>query len=80
MNVKILGAGCAKCHTLEQKVRSLDQTHQLHLQIEKVTELEEMMQYGIMMTPGLVVDGVLKSYGNIPKDEQLLKWFTEKKV
>lgn len=74
MKVAILGSGCSKCKTLEQKVRQLDATYQLHLEIEKVTDLKKIMQYGILMTPGLVVDGVLKSYGNIPKDEQLLAW------
>jgi small redox-active disulfide protein 2 len=79
MNVKILGSTCAKCHALEQKIRFLNEAHQLNLQIEKVTDLKEMMQYRIMTTPGLVVDGELKSYGTIPKDDQLLRWFQEKK-
>jgi small redox-active disulfide protein 2 len=74
MNVKILGSGCAKCNALEQKIRLLNGTHHLELEIEKVTDLKEIMRYGILMTPGLVVDGVLKSSGNIPKDEQLLSW------
>jgi small redox-active disulfide protein 2 len=77
MNVKILGSGCSKCNALENKVRQLNEAHQLHLEIEKVTDLKEIMQYGILMTPGLVVDGVLRSYGNIPKDEQLLQWLKE---
>jgi small redox-active disulfide protein 2 len=77
MIVKILGSGCSKCNALENKVRQLDEAHQLHLEIEKVTDLKEIMHYGILMTPGLVVDGVIKSYGTIPKDEQLLQWFKE---
>ena len=80
MNVKILGSGCSKCKALEQRVRQLDMANQLHLEIEKVTDLKEIMQYGILMTPGLVVDGVLKSYGNMPKDEQLLQWFKEERL
>lgn len=80
MNVKILGSGCSKCKALEHKVRQLDEAHHLHLEIEKVTDLKEIMQYGILMTPGLVVDGVIKSYGNIPKDEQLLHWFKEERL
>lgn len=74
MNVKILGSGCSKCKSLEQKVRQLDEAHQLHLEIEKVTDLKEIMQYGVMMTPGLVINGILKSFGSVPKDEQLLQW------
>jgi len=79
MNVKILGAGCSKCKALEQKVRQLDEAHQLQLEIEKVTDLKEIMEYGILTTPGLVIDGVVKSYGNIPKDEQLLQWFKDER-
>jgi small redox-active disulfide protein 2 len=74
VKVQILGTGCAKCKTLEQKIRSLNDIHALNLEIEKVTDLQEIMKYGIMMTPGLVVDGVVKSVGSIPKDEQLLIW------
>ena len=80
MKVKILGAGCSKCKALEQRVRQLDEAHQLHLEIEKVTDLKEIMQYGVLMTPGLVVDGVLRSYGNIPKDEQLLQWLKDERL
>ncbi len=72
--VKILGAGCTKCRTLEEKVRRLVADHHLPVRIEKVSDLQEIMRYGIMMTPGLVVDGVVKSVGTIPKDDQLVDW------
>ncbi len=74
MKVQILGSGCAKCKTLEQKVRSLNDKHRLNLEIEKVTDLQEIMKFGILATPGLVIDGAVKSSGSIPKDEQLLSW------
>jgi small redox-active disulfide protein 2 len=74
MVVRVLGSGCAKCKTLEQRVRQLVDKHQLAVEIEKVTDIQEIMKYRIMMTPGLVVDGVLKSAGKVPKDDQLLAW------
>jgi small redox-active disulfide protein 2 len=74
MKVQILGSGCAKCKTLEERVRQLVTKHRLPIEVEKVTDLQEIIKYGIMMTPGLVVDGVVKSVGSIPKDEQLLIW------
>lgn len=74
MKIQILGSGCSKCKALERKVRSLNDAHALNLEIEKVTDLQEIIKYGIMMTPGLVIDGVVKSVGSIPKDEQLLAW------
>jgi small redox-active disulfide protein 2 len=77
MKVLILGAGCPKCNSLEKKIREIDRHNHLNLVIEKVTDLQEMMRYGILMTPGLVVDGVLKCYGTIPSTEQLLQWFKE---
>jgi len=74
MKVQILGSGCAKCKKLEERVRQLVAKHQLPVEVEKVTDLQEMVKYGIMMTPGLVVDGVVKSAGSIPKNDQLLAW------
>ena len=74
MKVQILGSGCAKCKTLEERVRQLVAKHQLPVEVEKVTDIQEMVKFGIMMTPGLVVDGVVKSVGSIPKDDQLLAW------
>jgi small redox-active disulfide protein 2 len=74
VKVQILGSGCAKCKTLEQKVLSLNDKHRLNLEIEKVTDLQEIMKFGILATPGLVIDGAVKSSGSIPKDEQLLSW------
>ena len=76
MKVQILGSGCAKCKTLEQKVRSLNDKQRLNLEIEKVTNLQEIMKFGILATPGLVIDGAVKSSGSIPKDEQLLSWLS----
>jgi small redox-active disulfide protein 2 len=74
MKIQILGSGCAKCKTLEERVRQLVAKHQLPVEVEKVTDLQEIIKYGIMMTPGLVVDGVVKSVGSIPKDDLLLSW------
>lgn len=74
MKIRVLGSGCAKCKRLEERVRHLVAEHQLPVDIEKVTDIQEIMKYGIMMTPGLVIDGVVKSVGSIPKDDQLLAW------
>jgi len=74
MKILVLGSGCAKCKTLEERVRQLVVKHQLQVEVEKVTDIKEMVKYGIMMTPALVIDGVVKSVGSIPKDDQLLAW------
>lgn len=74
MVVKILGTGCKKCQTLEAKVRDVVQQNNINAEVEKVTDLSAIMSYGIMMTPGLVIDEKVKSYGTIPKDDQILSW------
>jgi small redox-active disulfide protein 2 len=74
MVVKVLGSGCAKCKALEQRIIALKTKHTLNIDIEKITRLDEIMAYGVMMTPGLVIDGKLKSMGKLPKDEEILKW------
>lgn len=73
-SVKILGSGCKKCQTLEAKVRELVAQNGIDANVEKITDLNEMINYGIMMTPGLIINEEVKSIGIIPKDEQLIKW------
>jgi small redox-active disulfide protein 2 len=74
MKVIILGPGCSKCRTLEERIRALVAKHQLAVEVTKVTDLQEIITYNIMMTPGLVIDGELKSVGAVPKDDLLLQW------
>ena len=77
--IKILGTGCKKCQTLEIKVRDLLTENGKQAKVEKVTDINKMMDYGIMMTPGLVINEEVKSTGIIPKNEQLLKWINGEK-
>jgi len=77
MIIKILGTGCKKCLTLESKVKELIQQNNIDATVEKVTDLNKIMSYGIMMTPGLVVNEKVVSAGIIPKDELLLSWIKE---
>jgi len=74
VSVKILGTGCKKCQTLEAKVRELVSSNSIDAEVEKVTDLQKIVGYGIMMTPGLVINERVKSYGIIPKDEQIINW------
>jgi small redox-active disulfide protein 2 len=80
MKVKILGIGCPKCKKLEEKVRMLIDTNEIDATVEKITDVNEMMKYDIMMTPGLVINEKLVSSGNIPKDSEILAWLLEESV
>ncbi len=72
--IEVLGSGCAKCKQLEMKVRELSADNDIEANIVKVSDIKEIMKYGILSTPGLVVDGEVKWSGSIPKDEQILAW------
>ena len=77
VSVKVLGTGCKKCQNLENKVRELVASNNIDATVEKVTDIQEMVNYGIMMTPGLIINEKVKSFGIIPKDDQLLSWLKE---
>ena len=57
-SIKILGTGCKKCKNLELKIRELVTINNLDVEMEKVTDINTMMNYGIMMTPGLVINEI----------------------
>jgi small redox-active disulfide protein 2 len=78
MKIIVLGTGCPKCNALEAKVQSIARENDIPVQVEKVKDLNKIMEYGVMMTPGLVVNGEVKSWGRIPKDEEILNWLTDR--
>jgi len=77
MNIKILGTGCSKCSTLENKVREVIKQNSIEAEVEKVTQINDIMKYGIMMTPGLVINEKVVSSGRIPQENQILEWIKE---
>lgn len=77
ISVKVLGTGCKKCQNLEHKVRDLVAANNIDATVEKVTDIQEMVNYGIMMTPGLIINEKVKSFGIIPKDDQIVNWLKE---
>ena len=77
MVVKILGTGCKKCTTLEERVKEVIKNNEIDSEVIKIQEPEEIIKYGIMMTPGLVINEKVVSYGEIPKNEDILKWLSE---
>lgn len=77
VSIKILGSGCAKCKTLNAKVLELVAKNNLPATVTKVEDLMEIMKYGILSTPGLVINEKVKSVGTIPKDDQIITWINE---
>jgi small redox-active disulfide protein 2 len=71
MKIQILGTGCGKCKMLTANAEKAVQELGLHVEIEKVTEIEEIMKFQILMTPGLVIDGKIKVAGRVPTVDEL---------
>ncbi len=74
MKIKVLGPGCARCKQTEQLVREVVAEAGVDAEIEKVTDVMKIAQYGVFGTPAVVVDEEVKSVGKIPKKEQILEW------
>jgi len=73
MRIQILGMGCAKCEKLEERTLKATAELGLEFQLEKVKDLQQIMAFGVMVTPALVVDGVVKVAGKVPGVEDIKK-------
>jgi small redox-active disulfide protein 2 len=76
MEIKILGPGCPKCHTLEKLTREVVEKAGIEATVTKVDDIVEIMNYGVMSTPALVVDEKVVLKGRVPSAEELLKILT----
>jgi small redox-active disulfide protein 2 len=73
-NVKVLGTGCANCKTTLKLVEEVAREKGVEIQLEKVEELKDIMSYGVMSTPGVVVDGKVVHAGGIPARDKIAGW------
>ena len=71
VKIQILGVGCPKCRKLAENAETAAQALGIEYELEHVTDVKEMMKFGVMVTPALVVDGVVKAVGNVPEAEEL---------
>lgn len=69
--IQILGPGCARCRVLFEHAERAAKELGLEYEIEKVTDIDAILEFGVMTTPALVVDGQLKLSGRVPSAEQL---------
>jgi small redox-active disulfide protein 2 len=74
ITVKVLGSGCANCKRLEQIARKVIQNLAIEAEIVKVTDFQEIMDYGVLSTPGLVINDEVVSNGGIPSESEITTW------
>lgn len=75
ITVKVLGTGCANCKTTYQRIEEVAAENGIEITLEKVEDIQKIMSYGIMSTPGVVVDGKIAHAGGIPDKKTILSWF-----
>ena len=78
MKIEIYGSGCAKCNAVENMIRHAVEEMKIDAEVIKVTDLQKMIEKGIMFTPVVFVDGVKKSEGKVPSINDVKKWLEEK--
>ena len=71
MKLQILGTGCARCKALTQATEQAAQALGIPYELEKVTDLKEIVTFGVMQTPALVVDGKVKLAGKVPSADEI---------
>jgi len=74
MKITVYGPGCKKCHEAQELVKKVVAESGSDAVVEKVSDLQVMMKMGIISTPGVAVDGVLKVAGRVPKADEIKGW------
>ena len=78
MEIKVLGTGCPKCKSLEKATREAVAELGINAQIEKEEDIIKIMEYGVMHTPALVIDGKVVASGRLPNEKELKSLLTIK--
>jgi small redox-active disulfide protein 2 len=76
MNIKILGPGCARCQQLEKTTREVVKELGVDVEVEEVKDINKIMEYPILTTPGLVIDGQVVCSGRVPNKAELTQFIT----
>lgn len=71
MKIEILGMGCQKCNALNNAAKQAAKELGIEVEFVKVEDIKEIMKYGVMTTPALVVDGIVKVAGKVPSIEEI---------
>lgn len=74
MKIEILGTGCPKCKQLKENAKKAADELKIKAEFKKVTDVGEIVEYGVMSTPALVIDGKVKASGRIPAVEEIKEW------
>jgi small redox-active disulfide protein 2 len=78
MKVQIYGTGCAKCNALEKTAKQAIKEMGVNADVVKVSDMDQIIEAGILTTPGFAVEGEVKSMGRVPSPDEIKKWIKAK--
>lgn len=75
MEIKVLGTGCANCRTTVKLIEEAATAQGVSVLVHKVEDIQDIMRYGVMSTPGVVIDGKVVHAGGVPSKDKIASWF-----
>lgn len=75
--IQVLGSGCKNCETTARLIQIAADEAGIEIELEKVTDIAEIMSHGVMSTPGVIIDGKVVHAGGLPGPEQIRQWLAE---
>ena len=80
MDIKVLGPGCSRCEELKKRTVNVLAEQNIVANLEKIEDIQQMIAYGILSTPALVINGKVKCAGRIPRPEEIKRWIVEEQI
>jgi small redox-active disulfide protein 2 len=80
MEIKVLGPGCPRCEELRKRTVNVLAEQNIAADLEKIDDIKQMIAYGILSTPALVINGKVKCAGRVPRPEEIKRWILEEQV
>lgn len=76
-SIKVLGSGCSNCKTTVRLIDEVAKECGVEIQLEKVEAIRDIVSYGVLSTPGVVIDGLVVHSGGIPSKDKIKQWFMQ---
>ena len=77
MKIQVLGMGCPKCKQVAENAQEAIRALGVEAEVVKVQDIQEIMQFGVMVTPALAIDGEVKVAGKVPKASEITRWIQD---
>ncbi|HEY3360284.1 MAG TPA: thioredoxin family protein [Methanosarcina sp.] len=77
MKIEVLGTGCSKCKKTKEAIEKVLKNDGIEAEVVKIEDVEKILNYGVMITPAVVIDGKVKIVGKVPDEKEIRKWISQ---